>query len=219
MRVTRARKEKKDMKNRQTFGLASLGAVALLLMAGVATAAENRSIPDEYQPPLFATGTGHTEDGALAGTVFIRSGDIPDNAMMVGPSRELLDDPDAPQWPLLVEGFGVFYYENIQIPTFHQVRNQPGVTLPIWFVSGDDMLNAWADGYVTYKELKDAPSRFTGTVTDFFEVQTVGRLGWETVQHATGFLDDDPSVTFTIDSVIINSGWAHYSSKINFDRE
>ena len=81
----------------------------------------------------------------------------------LGPSRELLADPDAPQWPMLVEGFGVFYYENIQIPTYHQVRNQPGVTLPIWFVSGDDMLKAWEDGYVTYKELKDAPSRFTGT--------------------------------------------------------
>ncbi len=99
------------------------------------------------------------------------------------------------------------------------MRNQPGVTLPTWCVSGEDMNAAGDDGYITYLELKESPSLFTGTVTDFTEVGTVSGWGFKTVQHATGFLDDDPSVTFTIDSVVINGGWSHYSSKINFERE
>ncbi len=76
---------------------------------------------EEYEPTLFVTGTGHTDDGALTGTIFIRSGDIPDEAMMVGPSKELLDNPEASaQWPLLLEGFGILnWFGGHGWPSYH----------------------------------------------------------------------------------------------------
>lgn len=194
-----------------------VAALALLLVPGTAAAAELVLIPGELGVPAYHEGTGHTSDGAWTGTIFWRSPDcVPKNTDMLALHFELLDPDVSAQCPLIVEGFAILEGGAL-FPTFVQLRNPEGQTVPIWFVSGPDILAARADGVLTFRDLQKAPSLRKGTA-DRYQVELVTTdLGQVRNTLATRWLDDHPEITFSIHTVHNDNG--QYKVDITFEEK
>jgi len=190
-------------------------ALALLLVASAAPAADLLMIPDELQVPAYHEGTGHTSDGAWTGTIFWRSPDcVPRNTDMLALHYELLDPEVSAQCPMIVEGFAIVD-DGALFPRYVQMWNPERETIPIWFVSGPDILAARADGVLKFRDLQKAPSLRMGTA-DWYQVELI-MTGSGQIRNtiATGWLDDEPNVTFTVHTV--HNSWGQYKVNITFD--
>jgi len=112
-----------------------------------------------------------------------------DGAFLLG---VLLRDPDClatpGPCPLLVEGF-TLWEEGAMMPSFMQLTNQEGETLTL-LVATDPSL----------------PPVMTGTVESYLEVYTSTPQGFTLTVLATGYVDDDPNVVFTVHAVHNDNG-------------
>jgi len=95
--------------------------------------------------------------------------------------------------PLLVEGF-TLWKEGAPMPSFMQLMNQEGETLTL-LVAADPSL----------------PPVMTGTVESYLEVYTSTPQGFTLTVQATGYMDDDPNVVFTVHAVHNDNGQSNVS--------
>ena len=164
--------------------------VALVLLPGVAGAAERLLIPEELDLPFYACGLGHTENGAWVGAAFYRPLDkAPDDFTV---NEFVLVDPV--EYPLCVEGFAVVK-EGEFFPMTASLRNRPNEVVEIIFVPGDQFLAELAeDGKVTFADMKEMD--FVVGLADFYlEIQQpadrdVPGEGFHRGVIASGVLED-----------------------------
>jgi len=186
--------------------------LAFFTIPCVAQAAEVRLIPGQQDLPFYTRGSGHTDDGSLAAAVMLRSPDcIPKDADMIYPDVDLMDSKLSRKCPLLVEGFSIWEEGAIQ-PIHIQIWNPEGTTIPVWFISGPDLIEGWRDGRLTFKDYIAAPSLYTGTADCYFEVTVMNGQSEVRTTIATGWLDDNPDTTFTVHAV-------HYDNMLTGEKQ
>lgn len=116
------------------------GLVALVLLAGVAQAADFWAIPKDHAgPPIYARHLAWVGYQQTVAFIFYRSPDcVPkDFNLLTFYDFGLLDPP--PGAEILMEGFMVWDMEKTWAPTQEVLRGVKGVPVPIWFVSVADM--------------------------------------------------------------------------------
>ena len=180
--------------------------LALVLLAGVATAADRFLVPEELPGPPYYASLGWFLNNDWAFFVFCRSPEcVPNSAnLLQAYDFDLLDPTVGLKYPLLMEGFAL--YEEGQDPFVVkpyqlELHNVEGVPVPIWFISVEDLWQCFGSK-LTVDKLAQVPSLRKGWAYSYKETTHEG--GAATVAKvdlvASGVLEDGPSFFMHVES-------------------
>lgn len=150
--------------------VAALGALAALVPASHAQAAQRFEIPEQSPGgPFYARVGGptiapHTDEWAAI--VFYRDpACVPSGFNLL----TFFAGPMAFSCPLTVEGFEIWENGPGQDPAPRMTKLREAGPVPVWFVSWPELQAAAADGVLTIAELRALPSLITGVASQFNE--------------------------------------------------
>lgn len=164
--------------------------LAVMLLPGVAGAADRVLIPEELDLPFYACGLGHNDGGEWVGAAFYRP-------LGKAPADLAANDfvsVDSDEYPLCVEGFAVMK-EGEFFPMAAYLGNRPNEVVEIVFVPGEQFLaELERDGKVTFADLKEM-DMVVGLADFYLEVQQpadrdVLGVGFHRGVIASGLLED-----------------------------
>ncbi len=135
--------------------------VGLVLLSGIAYAAQLLLIPQDLKIPYYARGLGHSDTGWIGYAFYYQ--DVPKH-----------DDLSLPFVPgpkdvLLVQGFAIMD-EGSDTPRQVELQNVGGEMVPIWFVSVQDWIQVLlSKNEVTVSDLEKTPSLRKGWADSYHE--------------------------------------------------
>ena len=185
--------------------------LALILLPGVAYAAERLLIPEDIDLPLYARGLGHS--GLSAEDWIVTAFCYPPDSF--DPNYDLFwqpVDPDLlPNEPCYLEGFAIF--DGGVNPKQAVLSNVPGVRVPIWFTQKSEWTWPW-----TVNSMRAAQS-LVGWADFFQDVQQpIDPLDpkgfWHHETVAIGVLEDGRS--FFVHSKVVSI--ANYKVTVRFGK-
>ena len=130
--------------------------LALILLPGVADAAERLLIPEDMPLPFYALGLGHS--GESPDDWIVTAFCYPPDSFKANYdlSKQPVDPSLLPDEPGYMEGFAVV--GDGPYPMQAMFTNVPGVQVPIWFTS----VSAWNDKWTVSQMQKQGSLRWMG---------------------------------------------------------
>jgi len=133
---------------------------ALLMVSGFVEAAQF-TVPDENPwAPVYARTITHPDSEWVVTYLYRERSCVPDDFDIWGDFFDI--SGAAFNCPFLMDGIVVQNPDIPGPPRHSNLSNQPGVLIPVIFVSADDWADLVADGTVTVPELEAAPSALVG---------------------------------------------------------
>jgi hypothetical protein len=149
--------------------VAALGALVLVVIAGVVWADVRLSVPGDIEPLAYLSPAGPgfdpgvIQDGTWAAVPFYRSPEcVPEDFNLMDWFDADLDPADC---PMVVEGFAIIS-DSEGFPKSSQVS---GDEVPVWFFEWSELEEAMGDGVLTIGEMESLPSLIKGTASMYEE--------------------------------------------------